>query len=71
MMQLMVNIKSNTIAEKIIRILEVFKSDGVEIETIDRSKENQKDIQEYDVDYERSFQYKLDRADFVEMKERL
>ena len=70
-MQLIVNIKNNTIAEKIIRILEVFKSDGVEIETIDRTKENQKDIQEYDVDYERSFQYKLDRADFVEMKERL
>ena len=69
-MQLIVNIKNNTIAEKIIRILEVFKSDGVEIETI-RSKDNQKDIEEYDVEYERSFQYKLDRADFIEMKERL
>ncbi len=66
-MQLLVNIKSKTIAEKIIRILEVFKSDGVEIKTID----SKKDTQEYDVDYERSFQYKLDRADFVEMKEKL
>ena len=58
-------------AEKIIRILEVFKSDGVEIKTVSVSDENQKDTQEYDVDYERSFQYKLDRSDFVEMKEKL
>ena len=70
-MQLIVDIKNDTIAKKIIQILEVFKSDGVEIKTTDRSKENQKDIQEYDVDYERSFQYKLDRAEFIEMKEKL
>ena len=70
-MQLIVDIKNDTIAKKIIQILEVFKSDGVEIKTIDGSKENQKDIEEYDIDYERSFQYKLDRAEFIEMKEKL
>ena len=68
-MQLIVDIKNDTIAKKIIQILEVFKSDGVEIKTL---KDNQKeDVQEYDVDYERSFQYKLDRAEFIEMKENL
>ena len=69
-MQLIVNIKNNILAEKILKILEIFKSDGVEVKTINKTKEisNRK---EYDVDYERSFQYKLDRADFIEMKERL
>ncbi len=69
-MQLIVNIKNNILAEKILKILEIFKSDGVEVKTINKTKEisNEK---EYDVDYERSFQYKLDRADFIEMKERL
>ncbi len=69
-MQLIVNIKNNIVAEKILKILEIFKSDGVEVKTINKTEEisNEK---EYDVDYERSFQYKLDRADFIEMKERL
>jgi len=69
-MQLIVNIQNNKIAEKILKILEVFKSDGVEVKTINKTKEIPKD-NEYDVDYERSFQYKLDRADFIEMKEKL
>ena len=70
-MQLIVNIKNNTIAEKIMQILEVFKSDGVEVKTIEKTKENQQYAQEYDVDYEKSFQYKLDRADFIAIKEAL
>ena len=69
-MQLIVDIQSNTVAQKIMQILEVFKSDGVEV-TIDKAKEKRKDAQEYDVDYEKSFQYKLDRADFISMKEAL
>ncbi len=69
-MQLIVNIENSKIAEKILHILEVFKSDGVEVKTIDTIKKSPKE-QEYDVDYENSFQYKLDRADFIEMKERL
>ena len=66
-MQLVVDIKSDKIAKKIIEILNVFKSDGVEIKTIN----DPKNTQEYDIDYEKSFQYKLDRADFIEMKEKL
>lgn len=69
-MQLIVNIKNNILAEKILKILEIFKSDGVEVKTINKTKEISNG-KEYDVDYERSFQYKLDRADFIEMKERL
>ena len=69
-MQLIVNIENSKIAEKILHILEVFKSDGVEVKTVDTIKKSLKE-QEYDVDYENSFQYKLDRADFIEMKERL
>jgi len=70
-MQLLLKIKDDKIFDKLLWMLERFKSDGVEIETIGRLKDNQKDVQEYDVDYERSFQYKLDRAEFAQMKERL
>jgi len=70
-MQLIVDITNNAIAEKIIQILEVFKSDGVKIKTLDKVNDKQQDTQEYDVDYEKSFQYKLDRADFIEMKKSL
>ena len=70
-MQLIVNIQNSKMAEKILHILEVFKSDGVEVKTIDDSKKASEDTKEYDVDYENSFQYKLDRADFIEMKEKL
>jgi len=66
-MQLVVDIKNDKIAKKIIEILNVFKSDGVEIKQIKKLN----NLPEYDVDYERSFQYKLDRADFTEMKEKL
>ena len=69
-MQLIIDIKNSSIAEKIIKILEVFKSDGVEIKKVENC--DGKNIeQEYDVDYENSYQYKLDRAEFIEMKERL
>jgi len=68
-MQILLNIKNEKIFDKLLWMLEHFKSDGVEIKTL---KDNQKeDVQEYDVDYERSFQYKLDRAEFIEMKENL
>ena len=70
-MQLIVNIENNEIAKKILKILEVFRSDGVEIKSIDDLKNFSKEAQEYDVEYENSFQYKLDRADFIEMKKRL
>ena len=70
-MQLLLKIKDDKIFDELLWMLERFKSDGVEIETIGSLKDNQKDVQEYDVDYERSFQYKLDRAEFAQMKERL
>ena len=64
MSQLIVNIKNKELLDKIIKLLEVFKQDGVEITSISKDKE-------YDIDYERSYEYKLDRAEFEEMKERL
>ena len=67
-MQILLNIKNEKIFDKLLWMLEHFKSDGVEIEIL---KDDQEDVQEYDVDYERSFQYKLDRAEFIEMKENL
>ncbi len=76
-MQLLVDIKDESIAKKIIKLLEVFKNDGVEIKStsktkldLERTKEEQ-EKQSYDVDYENSYQYKLDRAEFSEMKEKL
>ena len=70
-MQITVEVQNNKVAEKILKILDVFKSDGVTVATMDKTKENIKDSEEYDIEYERSFQYKLDRADFVQMKEDL
>ena len=67
-MQILLNIKNEKIFDKLLWMLEHFKSDGVEIEIL---KDDQENVQEYDVDYERSFQYKLDRAEFIEMKENL
>ena len=76
-MQLLVDIKDESLAKKIIQLLEVFKNDGVEIKStsktkldLERTKEEQ-EKQSYDVDYENSYQYKLDRAEFSEMKEKL
>ncbi len=68
-MQLTIDIKNESIANKIIQLLEVFKNDGVEIKKI--SNNSEKESQEYDVEYEHSFEYKLDRAKFKEMKEKL
>jgi len=70
-MQLIIDVKDNAVAEKIIQILNVFKGDGVDIRKIDTKSDEQNNTQEYDIDYEKSFQYKLDRADFIEMKEKL
>ena len=70
-MQIIVDIQNNTLAKKIMQILEVFKNDGVKVRTLNKTTDNQQNAQEYDVDYEKSFQYKLDRADFIEMKESL
>lgn len=70
-MQIIVDIQNNTLAKKIMQILEVFKNDGVKVKTLNKTTDNQQNTQEYDVEYEKSFQYKLDRADFLEMKESL
>ena len=70
-MQLIVDIQNNTLAKKIMQILEVFKNDGVKVKTLNKTTDKQQNAKEYDVDYEKSFQYKLDRADFIEMKKSL
>ena len=68
-MQLIIDIKNEKITDKIIRLLEIFKNDGVVIKSISSDKEN--NLPEFDVDYERSFEYKLDRVEFEEMKENI
>ena len=65
MSQLILNIKNESIMEKLLWMLEHFKSDGVEVENIVSSSKD------YDVEYENSFEYKLDRADFAKMKENI
>ena len=70
-MQLVVDIQDKRLADKIIRLLSVFKSDGVSIRTIENNTDVQKELPEFDVDYENSIQYKMDRAEFEEMKENL
>ncbi len=87
-MQLTIKIKNNNTVEKILWMLEHFKSDGVEIISSDAIKKDEtvysdgyieknwrevvsKGLENYDLDYENSFQYKLDRAEFFEMKGRL
>jgi len=68
-MQLTIDIKDESLFSKIVQLLEIFKDDGVEIKKI--SNNSKKESQEYDVEYEQSFEYKLDRAKFREMKEKL
>ena len=67
-MQLIVDIENKDLVDKIIKILEVFKSDGVKVKAVSNNKEN---LPEFDIEYENSMQYKLDRAEFEEMKEKL
>jgi hypothetical protein len=71
MSRLVLEVNNKDILDKLLWMLKHFKEDGIKITKIDTLKENQDDIQEYDVDYEKSFQYKLDRADFIQMKESL
>ena len=68
-MQLVIDIENKDMADKIIKLLNIFKNDGISIKSI--SNEKNQIAQEFDVDYEKSFQYKLDRAEFNEMKESL
>ncbi len=70
-MRLVVDIQNKSVAKKVLAILNIFKDDGVKIENADISQTDPKDAPEYDIDYERSFQYKLDRAAFEEMKKKL
>lgn len=70
-MQLLVDIENKSLADKIVKLLEVFKNDGVKVKAISNSLNNKKELPEFDVDYENSIQYKLDRAEFEEIKENL
>jgi hypothetical protein len=91
-MQLLVDIQNESMADKIVQMLSIFKHDGVEVKrnifensqhkySEDEKEFSDKYIEEnwqdvvsralydYNDDYARSFQYKMDRADFDEMKE--
>jgi len=82
-MQLSLNIKNEQILDKLLWVLEHFKSDGVEIikkdETVYSDQYIEKNwreiiskaLENYDSSYENSFQYKLDRAEFLETKGKL
>ena len=88
-MQIIIDIKDENIADKIVWFLKSFSDKGVEIrekeQTLDSEietlsdeyiKENWKNIvseslANYDANYTKSFQYKLDRAKFRDMKEAL
>jgi len=70
-MQLVVDIQDDRLVDKIVQLLSAFKNDGVSIKAIDEGIDMQKELPEFDVDYENSTQYKLDRAEFEEMKENL
>ena len=79
-MQLIIDIPSNSLGNKIIQILKAFKSDGVEIETIKNQipdeeklsdeylKKNWKEIlmgTKSSPDYYKSEQYYEDRGDYL------
>ena len=90
-MQLLVDIKNDSIADEIIQMLSAFKHEGVEIKQNIFQKNQSKlpkeedfsdqyieehwqdvvsiALRDYDDNYTRSFQYKIDRADFRDMKE--
>jgi len=68
-MQLIVDIENQPLADKIVKLLEIFKNDGVKVKAIDNGLDSKEELPEFDVDYENSIQYKLDRAEFEEMKE--
>ena len=80
MSQLILNIKDESTKEKILWMLEHFKDDGIEIEqtpitncTDEYIEQNYKEIvskslENYDKNYENSFDYKIDRANFIEVK---
>lgn len=83
MSQLIIEIKNESIKDKVLWMLEHFKNDGIEIKdnttretnelSDDYIENNYKEIvsnslKNYDENYENSFEYKLDRADFIEMK---
>jgi len=86
MSQLILNIHDESIMSKLLWMLEHFKSDGVEVkntsnqvledlsdEFIEKNWESivSKSLENYNLDYENSFEYKLDRAEFIEMKGQL
>jgi len=77
-MQLVVDIKNESLADKIVKLLEIFKSDGIEMKILNSKSKNEgleladEYIEEYwrelvmtnhsDPNYYKSEQYKIDRA---------
>jgi hypothetical protein len=82
-MQLVINTQNENLFEKIVKFLDIFKSDGLEVEILDaKDKEELSDeyIEEHwkellmgiksDPDYYKSEQYKLDRGEYLMEKYR-
>jgi hypothetical protein len=82
-MQLVINTQNENLFEKIVKFLDIFKSDGLEVEILDaKDKEELSDeyIEEHwkellmgiksDPNYYKSEQYKLDRGEYLMEKYR-
>jgi len=86
MSQLILNIENEKIVDKLLWMLKHFEKDGIEInsnieknmeplddEFIQKNWKNivSKSLEHYSIEYENSFEYKMDRADFMQMKSHL
>ena len=69
MSKLILNIHNEAIMDKLLWMLEHFKNDGVEIEEYEKWKDIvSKSLKDYNIKYENSFEYKIDRAEFQNIK---
>jgi len=72
MKQLVLNVYNEAIMDKLLWMLEHFKNDGVEIEEYEEWKDIvSKSLKDYSIEYENSFEYKIDRAEFQEIKAKI
>jgi hypothetical protein len=86
-MQLIIDIKDDSIIDKVKNLLSTLKDEDIQIKEIKSTnieqnltdgyiEENWQEVvsealKTYDSNYEKSFQYKIDRANFQQMKENL
>ena len=86
-MQLIIDIKDEFIVDKVKNLLSTFKDEDIQIKEIKSTNSNQnltdiyieenwqevvsEALKAYDNNYEKSFQYKIDRTNFQQMKDSL